>query len=93
MVVAGGAFIGGAQARYALFQAASLTIKAPEQVSVGETFGVSIRATGFPFGAGVDMCVGSLRDREVVQPIGRGWNDDRLVAPAEPGHYDLSASL
>ena len=93
VVVSGGVFIAGAHARYALIQATSLTIEAPEQVSAGETFTVSIRATGFPFGAGVDLYVGSVRDREGIHPIGRGWNDYRLVAPAEPGHYDLSASL
>lgn len=87
-VVVASLFIAGAHARYALIQATSITIEAPEHVQPGKAYDIRIHADGFPFGAGV-----ATHDRRGIEPIARGWNTYRVVAPSEAGFHTLTARL
>lgn len=92
-VLAPGLFVAGAHARYGLIRATTIKIEAPDQVQPGETYDIRIQAAGFPFGAGVEVSGDIIRDRRGIEPIARGWNTYRVVAPTRTGFYDLTARL
>jgi hypothetical protein len=92
-ILAAGLFVAGAHARYALIRATTIKIEAPNQVQPGEVYDIRIHADGFPIGAGVSISGDATRDRRSIQPIGRGWNTYRVVAPSEAGFRPLTVRL
>lgn len=92
-VLAASLFVAGAHARYGLIRATTIKIEAPDRVQPGQFYDIRIHASGFPFGAGVDFIGDAIGDRRGIEPIARGWNTYRLVAPREAGFYALTARL
>ena len=83
----------GAHARYGLIRTTTIEIEAPAQVKPGDAFDIRIHATGFPFGAGVDVGGDAAQDHRHIEPIARGWNTYRVIAPTDTGFYTLTARL
>ncbi len=93
MVLALAVFVAGSHARYAVIQATKITIEAPSQSRPGEIYNIRVHASGLPLGAGVEISGDAVRDRRGIEQITRGWNTYRVVAPVEPGFFDLTAQL
>ncbi len=65
----------------------------PSQTHPGEFYNIRIHASGLPIGAGVEISGDAIQDRRGIKPITRGWNTYRVMAPVEPGFFDLTAHL
>jgi hypothetical protein len=92
-LVSAAAYVAWAHVRYGLILATSITIDAPDRVQAGAPYDIEVFVDGYPLGAGVAISVEGSWASNGVEPVARGPNIYRAVAPSAPGYYDLTGHL